>query len=289
VERVAQEFPDDPFVRENLISLQRDADDLEAQWAAQARSAQQEVCRYRMIPVMAGHYALRHVTKSLLDFQELFSQVVDALENGVKKRARLSEATADETAFEFAFSYAGSLGIALSIQSQMLLFEGRYDRAVEAFMQVVDSSSEDDVRELAATLGQAVVKRTFDWSLVNVDANYSVDLRWTNLAGHQRGGMIGLSTFNRLASIIGRTSDETRTTFVSDGILLGLDTQTRRFRIADQEATYAGALSSSFSTAAVWHINARYRATLVSQETTEYATENVRQQFFLERLEPLQS
>jgi hypothetical protein len=50
------------------------------------------------------------VTKFLLDFQELFSHIHDALKNGVGKNRHLSSWMLNETAFDFGFSYPASLG-----------------------------------------------------------------------------------------------------------------------------------------------------------------------------------
>lgn len=289
VERVAAQFPGDKYVLANLASLKRDAEELERQWSEVARLEQKEVLRYRLVPSLDGAYAIRAVTKSLLDFQELFSQVYDALKNGARKQARVAADLVEQTTFNFAFSYPGSLGIAMSVDTRPNLFGGQFDTAVDAFMQIVEVESEDDIRELAKTLGDAVVKRTFDWAKVNLEANYAVDLDWTTIKGLHKGGMIDVDAFGRLVSVIGRTSDVKRDSVKVVGILVGLDSKTRRFRFVDPDGQdYAGPLSENFPAGAIWGVNEAYVAEIEVEETVEYATETTKQVHRLKQLEPTQ-
>ncbi len=115
VQMVAARSPGDRFVLANLQALKSDSEDLEQQWEEECKYAQKEVCRYRIIPENAHHYSLATVSKSLLDFQELFSQIYGALKAGARKRARISAEVAGETKFNFAFTYPGSLGVALTV------------------------------------------------------------------------------------------------------------------------------------------------------------------------------
>ncbi|MGD0104566.1 MAG: hypothetical protein ABSC06_11065, partial [Rhodopila sp.] len=247
VERVAAQFPGDVYVLANLAALKRDAEELESQWAEAVRLQQKEVCRYRMVPCHDVEFSIRAITRSLLDFQELFSQVYDALKNGAKRRATLGIDMILETTFNFAFSYAGSLGIVMSVDTTPTLFDGQFDIAIFTFMQIVEAKTEADIRDLAKRLGDAVVKKTFDWAKVNVEAGYAVDLDWTTVRGTHKGGMIDLDVFSRLVTVISRTSDTERRSIKVLGILVGLDSKTKRFRFVDPDgADYAGPLSETF-------------------------------------------
>jgi hypothetical protein len=61
------------------------------------------------MPENEERYTVAAVTKFLLDFQELFSQICDALKNGVKKNRQLSGWMLNETGSDFGFSYPASL------------------------------------------------------------------------------------------------------------------------------------------------------------------------------------
>jgi len=288
VERAAAQFPGDAYILANLAALKRDAADLEGQWAEAVQREQKEVCRYRMVPLRAVELSIRAITTSLLDFQELFSQVYDALKNGAKRRASLGADTVAHTTFNFAFSYPGSLGVAMSVDTTPDLFDGQFDTAIERFMQIADAKTEDDVRDLAKSLGDAVVRKTFDWAKANVEAQYAVDLDWTTIKGTHKGGMIDLKDFGRLVSVIGRTSNVERSSIKTPGILVGLDSKTKRFHlVVPGGADYKGALAETFPAGAVWAINEPYTADIDVEETIEYATETTRRLCRLKHLEPL--
>lgn len=287
-ERAAADFPRDRYVQANLLSLRTDVADLMEQWEAEARVAQRDIVRYRLIPSRATEYPIRSVTTSLLDFQELFSQVFDALKNGAKLRARLAAEVLQNTSFNFAFSYPGSLGVAMSIDaSNPGLFEGKFDAAVDAFMQIVEVQDEDELRDLAKKLGVAVVKKTFDWSKTNLAAEYSVDLNWTYSTGQQHGGMIDVARFRRLVEVIERTSETETRPLTMAGVLTGFDGQVRKFRfVGEDDQVYIGTLSENFPAGAVWRVNAFYQADIEMDETLSYATQETRTAYRLKHLEP---
>jgi hypothetical protein len=288
-ERAAADFLNDRYVQANLLSLRTDVADLMDQWEAEARVKQRDVVRYRLIPSEATEYAIRSVTSSLHGFQEMFSQVFDALKNGAKRRARLTADVLEQTCFNFAFSYPGSLGVAMSIDaSNPGLFEGKFDAAVEAFMQIVAVQSEDELRNLAKKLGNAVVKRTFEWSRANLAAEYSVDLRWVTATGQQHGGVIDVAAFRRIVTVIERTSETETSSLDVAGLLTGFDGQVRRFRfVGDDDVVYLGTLSESFPAGAVWRVNAPYEAKVEKDETLSFATQETRTTYRLKHLEPL--
>ena len=130
---------------------------------------QVEVCQYRMVPIEGASYSLGHVSKSLLEYQNLFSQIYDALKNGTKNKAIIGKEAAQASTLDFAFSYSGSLGVVLLIQSERTFFEGELDKSIEILYQVLDISDADDVRDMSHNLGRAVVKRVHDWSKANVE------------------------------------------------------------------------------------------------------------------------
>lgn len=287
VERVAAQFPDDVYVQANLNSLRYDAEELEREWAAEARLEQKEVCRYRMIPSFLGAYSIRVVTQSLLDFQELFSQIYDSIKNGTKRKARISSEITQRTTFNLAFTYPGSLGVAMSIDSFPDLFSGEFDESIDALMQVVQARDEYDVRDMAKSLGEAVVKKAYDWAKVNSSASYAVDLDWTTLKGSHKGGMIDVAAFSRLVTVIGHTSDSIVRMVKVRGVLVGLDSKTKRFRFVDPNGDdYSGPLSDIFPAGAVWQVNETFIADIEVEETLEYATDTTKQINRLRHLEP---
>jgi hypothetical protein len=266
----------------SLDALKRDASNIEAQWEIECQAARVEICRYRLLPSLSEHYAIAAVTKSLLDFQELFSQIYDALKNGVKKRARISGEIIDETAFEFGFSYPGSLGIALILPNAADLIGRKFETAVDAFMQVLNLRNEDEVKDLARALGDAVVKKIYDWSSVNYISGYSVDITWNTVDGLKKGGLVDAASLGRIAEIIRRTSDAEHREFRTRGTLVAIDTVKKRFRFVEPDGVdYSGALGDAFPLHQQWTVNMAYAATISVDAVTEYATQKTEQTYKL--------
>jgi len=285
IETAARAAPSDPYVMANLDSVKHFASQLEAQWEEACRDKQLEVCRYRLVAENTDRYTIQSFTKSLLDFQELFTQVYDALTNGPKKCARISSEIAQKTAFEFGFSYPGSLGVAIFTHGERNLFGSDYDSTVDALFQLTSVKDEFEVRDLAKTLGEAVVKKVYDWSLVNVDAGYGVDINWTT-SGGKRGEMIGQEKLGKLVGIISSTSDVERETFKAYGSLVGMDVSSERFRFVVRDGPdYAGTLAEAMPKARQWSINKNYLAEIEVETITHYATLEARRTYRLMALE----
>ena len=62
---------------------------------------------------------------------------------------RLTDDLLGETRFDFGFSYPGSLGVVLMVQGEPGIFEDKYDKSIEALMQLSQIDDEDSVRELS--------------------------------------------------------------------------------------------------------------------------------------------
>jgi len=288
VEEVAARFPADQFVLANLTSLKRDAENLEKLWEQACLNSQVEICRYKLQPEGHQRFTLESVTKSLLDFQELFSQIFDALSYGVKKRARLSEETIRDTAFDFGFSYPGSLGVALMVNSERGLFFGKFDKTVDTFSQLLNVSDEFEVRDIAKLLGGAVVKKAYDWSRTNYFSGYGVDLTWNTVDGSRKGGFINVTSLGRIVQIIEKTSDIERSDLTLRGTLVGIDTVRKQFHFVEPNgADYRGALGDEFPIKQEWAVNRAYDSLIRVETTIEYATQEEKRSYKLINLSPI--
>jgi hypothetical protein len=286
VEAVAARSPGDRLVLANLQSLRRDAADLERQWEDACRAAEVEVCRYRIVPDHGNNYSLTSVSKSLLDFQELFSQIYDALKTGSKKiRARVSTEVYAETKFDFGFTYAGSLGVALMVQSKAHLFGSKFDETVQAIGNIISINDQDGVRDLARTLGGAVVTKVYDWSRVNYGAGYGIDITWKRIDGTVRGGVIDTPSLGKVADLIARTSDKRRKEISVKGVLVAIDIKRKTFRLVQPDgADYKGVLAEDFPLTKKWAVNTNYTAVIAIEEITRYATMETKRTYKLENL-----
>jgi hypothetical protein len=286
IEAVASAHPSDLFVLSNLSEMKRHASDLEREWEDESRYAQKEVCRYRILPSQPAAYHIRQVAQSLETFQDLFSQIYDATVNKIRSRARFSDEIAQKTAFNLGFTYPGSLGVAMTIDGTSDLFEGEYDAVVKSFLKVMKLENEGDVRSIAEQFGLAVVRRTYEWSKVNANSAYGIDVGWLTSMGHRLGTIAGPDDFRRNVNLISMISDVERLQKEVYGTLVGIDTKAGRFRFVqiNEGPDYSGGLSETFPVAAKWAVNVNYIAVIDIESTTSYATQETKSTYRLREL-----
>ncbi len=264
--------PNDWAVLRNLKSVKKIAVQAQLQLESLSAQNQVEVCDYRFVPKTIQCYSLAGVAKCLLEYQNLFSQLYDSKKNGKKNKAALSESVQIESALEFGFSYSGSLGVVLLANGERSFFEGRLDSTIESFYQILNISSLDDVRDISASLGRAVVKRIHDWSKANVDAGFSADIRWKQSDGRIREHFIDRSQLEIILKYIGSASEKKVETRELVGMLVGADMHSRTFHIADQES-HKGSISKTAIIPNHPMLGKNYRAEIEVTEEYFYATD----------------
>lgn len=286
VEAVIAAHPDDRHVMISLESVKRDAQQLEAEWIEQCRVRQIEVCRYKLLAPLNKAYSASAFAKSLLEFQELFSQIFDAKKNGLKRRARVSGETITETTFGFAYTFPGSLGVVLTMQDDIGLLGGKFEDAVKAFNDITSIDDESAVRDAATILGDAVIKKIYDWSSANYHAGFSVDITWVGAGGERSGKLIDRISLGRIVDLIDETKDTERRKFRTIGTLVMIDVIKKRFRFVVPDGDdYAGTVSDKFDLSRQWAVNKTYVAEIGVEAITRYATLRTEQNYQLETLE----
>ncbi|CAH2407776.1 hypothetical protein MES4922_80097 [Mesorhizobium ventifaucium] len=214
----------------NLSAMRRMAEQAQNELLRLAEINRIDVCDYRLIPAADVGYSLPFVAKSFLNYQHLFSQIYDSIRNGVlKERAVIGKEAEFESMLEYGYSYSGSLGVVLLAQSERDFFNGRMDAPIEALFQVIDIEDNHSVRDIASSLGNAVVKRVFDWSAVNVEAKFSADVRWNRSDGRQLGQVVEIRHMERIVDVIGATADDKTAVVTARGMLVGTDLPGRSF------------------------------------------------------------
>jgi hypothetical protein len=285
-EAVAVAHPGDRYVLASLSAVKEQAVQLEAEWLELSHEKQQEVCRYRLMSSAGEAYSASGFAKSLIEFQELFSQIYDAIKNGVKSRARVSGQVSSDSSFKLAYTFPGSLGVVLTVQDDLSLFENKFGTAIDAFNDVMAVSTEFEVRDMAKTLGEAVVRKVFDWSQANVNAGYGVDVTWKMVDGTYKGQIVDRDSLERLSQIISRTSDIERRTLNLSGSLVAIDIPRKRFRLVVPDGDdFPGVLSEGFDVSRKWAVNTSYRAKIEMETITHYATQKTDRTYKLKSLQ----
>lgn len=277
--------PKDRAAAFNLVSVRRAAERARADFERLAEINRIEVCQYRMVPVDEPRYGLAHVSKSLLEYQYLFSQIYDAFRNGKKIRATIGHDAEVESTLEFAFSHSGSLNVVLLARSERDFFEGNLDKPIEALYQIMDINDLDAVKDVAQSLGRAVVKRVHDWSKANVEAGFSADIQWKRSDGRLMRQMIDKSQMSRIVEYIGSTSDEQSTEIEVIGMLVGGNVSSMTFHISVPNGeTYNGHMLEDAELPSDLILGRMYIAEIRTSETYHYATQRTVTTFFLSKL-----
>lgn len=286
---------------ESALSREPDSQALQIKLAARARLAQRsrdilqgvaienhvELCNYRLVAEPGRKFALPHISKSLLEYQYTFSQIYDALKNGAKQRTRIGNEAWNESLLEFGYSYSGSLGVVLLAPSERDFFEGTYDQAIDALFEVLDIDSQDTVKDIAKSLGEAVIKRVHDWSKANVDGGFDVDVRWSRSDGKQRGQLVSVSHMEKIVEIISATSDDKVEDVDISGTLVGIDVLAGNFHFAVPDGDeYRGGLDDDFSRSQVVSVPGRYVARMTKTTKVVYSTNKEETRFKLKSLQP---
>jgi hypothetical protein len=266
-----------------IESVRRIVSQLEAEWEELARAQLFEVCRYRVVDNRSGYFSVSPLLQSVSKFQELFSQIFDAIQNGPRERARLTAGVEQESDLKLAYTFPGSFGFVLVASGEPGLFADKFDDTAEAVVSIMSSADEFDIRDLATTLGQAVVKRTYEWSKTNADAGYGLDFKWSGTHERDVRSFVEPSHFRKLVEIIESTIDRQESIIETKGVLLGMDTKTKRFRFHSQPfgEDYSGLTSDQFDLSKDWTLNHRYTARILAQSETRYSTLETKNQFTL--------
>ena len=287
LEKALERAPQDVTLQINLAAKRKFAKRAEEQFRHLAAMEHIEICDYRLLPGSVASYAVADVARSMLGYQNLFSQVHDANRNGKRKKAHIGDEARAESELEFGFSYDGSLGIILLAQSRPTLFDGSLDTSVESMFLALDIAEQGRIRDVSDRWGQAVVTRLHEWSRDNVSGGFSVDIHWQRPSdGRHLGRMVERRSLERIAGAIEATSDTVSVPHHADGLLVGLNVIRGTFHfVVPDGASFQGKLGKDFPRDRLFVINRPYRAQIVESVTEHYATGKVDRDLVLERLD----
>ena len=283
---VARE-PEDRALQLNLSAMRKLALQSQEQLLRFSEMQRVEVCNYRLVPETSDGYALTHVARSLSEFQNLFTQIHDALLNGPKSNAVFGKDAQDASTLEFAYSYSGSLGMVFLAQSERDFFEGKLDKSIEQLYRVIDIDSRAAVRDVAGELGNAVVKRIHDWSQANVRGGFAADVRWHRSDGRNVGEVVERRRLEKIVEIIEATSDQRLQRLSVTGMLVGGDIGSGAFHfIVPNGADFRGRLAPEFQQDVDMTLGKMYEAVIQETRTEVYAIDKVELRYAMLSLKP---
>jgi hypothetical protein len=289
LEAALMRAPSDRALQLNLSAMKKMAVQSQEQLYRYSQHAHVDICNYRLLPGESNNlgYSLGYVSRSLLEYQNLFTQIYDALKNGIKQRAVFGRDAEEESTLEFAYSYSGSLGVVLFSHSERNLLSGKLDSSIDSLYQVIDINSRGTVHQVAQRLGTAVVKRVYDWSSANLKGGFAADIRWNRSDGRQLGEVIERDRMEEIVDIIDATSDSKTQEIEATGILFGGNIGSRSFHfVVPKGEVYKGHLADDFDSKTVMTLGKWYRARIRDTEKFHYATEKLERNQQLLALDP---
>lgn len=299
IEALLARDPNNRALQLNLSAMSKSARQSREQLDAYSQQAYIDICDYKLMPENADNqhgFSLQYISKSFLEYQNLFTQIYDALKNGIKTRAIFGKEAQEESALEFAYSYSGSLGVVLFSHSERDLLSGKLDSSIDGLFHVIETKSSGNVREVASRFGNPVVKRLYDWSDANSKGGFAADVRWNRSDGRKLGEVIPRKRMEDIVGIIDATSDVKNTQIDVVGILFGGNIGTGSFHFVvpqteqfPQGAVYRGHLSKDFDGVTQMTLGKWYHARILQTEKFHYATEKVEREDYLLFLEPASS
>jgi hypothetical protein len=258
---------------------------LEAKFLTYASADQLDVCTYRVFSETDGIYPIFAFGSTLRDFQKWFSAIYDALKTGPKRRARLSADIIAESSFNFAFTYPGSVGVAMTIPSERMLFENDLQRAMGKSAEMLGAESSDQVHQFAQELGVASIRALYAWVDDHVNANLGVDIHWITKDNPVAEITAGIEHMRNLKQAIEETSDTEETAFEARGWLVGADTKKHTFHMVFEEAEeMRGKMSQSIGESYTVELPQQYVAEIRKTTFTNYATDEEKISYFIESL-----
>lgn len=276
--------PANPALLASLRSLTIRAERLEDDFVSVAGQDRLDICSYRIhgdqdlrLPVGALGDALRN-------FQKWFSLVYDGLVNGPKSRARLTPEMCERTTLDFGFTYSGSVGVALTVPRQRLLFDVHLEEAMKMTTEMLKAESSEQIHHFAEKVGPASVRALYEVASSHAMSGTGAELRWLHDSSEVSSANVEADHMVNLSRAIDETSDHEEVELTLSGVLVGADTSSHSFHMAfdgDDTEEIRGKMSDDIGHEYTVELPKRYVAKIRKTSFVNYATEKESTSYFL--------
>lgn len=278
LENTAAHNPDSTSLLLTLGSLRKRQIDLETQFAEVTSTHFLDVCSYRLFSDNKEEErpTLRAFTKTLLDFQNLFTQVFAAIRKGQpKERSSVTAEVAAETAFGLAYTFTGSLGAVLTLPNDRVLFDqSDIDQAIDTVFELAKAESPQKIATYAKQLGAAPIRTLYNWATDQVQSGLSSQIEWRREKEVRSNLLVQFPELEQLKRAIESTSDEEEDKLVLPGLLVGIDTVSRTFHMSFEEGEdIRGKMDKSIGLEKPVEVPGAYTATIIRTKKIFYSTE----------------
>ena len=274
LERALLSNPDNQAAKINLAAMRKLARQSEAELEDLASKNAVEICRYRLVPMHSDEYGLGPIAKSLFEYQQMFSQIYDSFNNGIKSNKGVGAESKQKSMLEFAYTFSGSLGVVLLARSERDFFAGNLDASIEMLYNIININNAESVREIASQRGTAVIKTVNDWCKANIEGGFSTDVKWKRSDGRYLGQMVNVSRFSDIAEIINSAADEQVEHVKVRGMMVAGNISSGSFQISVPGGeTYSGSFHTELNRPSIISLGVLYDAVIEINDTYYYATD----------------
>lgn len=264
--------PRDYSLLANIASLEKRALSLEDDFLAEASTEHLDICTYRMFADERKTYPVLAVGSALSDLQRWFSTVYDAFKNGPKRRAKIAPEIAQQSTLDFAFAFTGSVGVAMTIPSERLLFDNDLQRTIQKIVEMAGADSVDKIHYFAKEVGAASVSAMYRWVSDHVVSGTGAEIKWMRKQTEVAAGTFEKHQLADLGRAIEQTGEETEEILNVVGELVGADINRHTFHLVFEEAEeIRGTMTESIGLEYTVELPRRYMAEIRKTSFVNYA------------------
>lgn len=275
-------FPNDYGLLSNLESLGKRASTLEELFIAEANIENLDICTYRMFTEKRKTYPILSVGSAISDLQRWFSIVYDAFKSGPKKKAKLTSEIIQQSSLDFAFTYTGSVGIAMTIPSERLLFDNDLQLTIKKTIEMANAESSDQIHFFAKEVGTASIRAMYHWVKDHTDAETGAEIKWIRDQKEFVSALFEPQHLADLGRAIEETSDETEEVVEVTGNLVGADINKHTFHLVFDEADeIRGTMAKTIGLQYTVELPKKYTAVIRKTSYINYATDEEYIKYYL--------
>ncbi len=287
LEATLSEHPGSPSLHANIGSLQKIQKTFEAEWLEATNQRGFDVCSYRLL--VEESPKILTISKSLADFQKMFSVIYNAIKKGPKERISLGRDIVHTTSFKFGYAFPGSLGVVFTLPNDRRLpgMETDIDRVFSTITKLTHARDHSAISEYAHSLGPAPIQAAYAWAKDHSRSDIGVSITWMRNQEVRKRLRAQPPELGRLCNAIEVVSDEKTEEIVVTGVMVGADTTAQTFKISVPELDYhiRGKYTDAISKEQVVTLPKTYKACIQKTSSLKLSTGEEKVNYFLVRLE----
>lgn len=279
--------PDDRGLVLMIRSMENRCRGLEIEFANQCAAMGTDVCRYRAFGPEVDVAEL--FLKSFIGFQNLYSVTYSAITRGARKSPKIPQDDLNKSRFQIEYTFAGSVGLMVSLPNTPVLgdMETDLDATFNAVVSMCKHTDMEAIRAEAIKYGPAVLQSLYKWSRTNAESNIGADISWCRKNAVRASVEVQSQEYARIRDALLKVTDKSTESHTVHGRLVGIDLESKRFHfVGNDDEHYHGAYGDAIGDDEEVPVGSHYIATMIRTFWSNVATEEEKEDWFLEFILP---